>query len=32
MPDKSFLDWPFFEPRHRALAEKLEAWAGAKLK
>jgi acyl-CoA dehydrogenase len=32
MPDKTFLDWPFFEPRHRALAEKLEAWAGDNLK
>jgi acyl-CoA dehydrogenase len=32
MSDKSFLDWPFFEPRHRALAEKLEAWASANLK
>jgi acyl-CoA dehydrogenase len=31
MPDMSFLDWPFFEPRHRALAEKLEAWANANL-
>ena len=31
MPDVSFLDWPFFEPRHRALAEKLEAWADANL-
>lgn len=32
MPDTSFLSWPFFEPRHRTLAEKLEAWAGANLK
>ncbi len=31
MPDKSFLNWPFFEARHRALAEKLDAWAGANL-
>jgi acyl-CoA dehydrogenase len=31
MPDRSFLDWPFFEPRHRALAEELEAWAAAHL-
>jgi acyl-CoA dehydrogenase len=29
MADRSFLDWPFFEPRHRALAEALEAWAAA---
>ena len=26
--DRSFLNWPFFEERHRALAERLEAWAG----
>ncbi len=26
MLDKSFLDWPFFEPRHKALAEDLEEW------
>jgi len=25
----SHLNWPFFEPRHRAFAEKLEAWAVA---
>lgn len=31
MADKSFLDWPFFEPHHRALAQELEAWAGANL-
>ncbi|OHC58785.1 MAG: acyl-CoA dehydrogenase [Rhodobacterales bacterium RIFCSPHIGHO2_02_FULL_62_130] len=31
MPDRSFLEWPFFEERHRALAEALEAWAGAHL-
>jgi acyl-CoA dehydrogenase len=29
--DRSFLDWPFFEPRHRALAEELDAWAGERL-
>jgi acyl-CoA dehydrogenase len=29
MADRSFLDWPFFEPRHRALAEALEAWAAS---
>ena len=28
MPDHSFLAWPFFEPRHRELADELEAWAG----
>ncbi len=27
MYDKSYLDWPFFETRHRVLAEKIEAWA-----
>ena len=27
MPDRSFLDWPFFEPRHRALAGRAEEWA-----
>jgi acyl-CoA dehydrogenase len=31
MPDTSFLDWPFFEPRHRALAESLDAWAAGHL-
>jgi len=28
MADQSFLSWPFFEDRHRALAQALEAWAG----
>jgi acyl-CoA dehydrogenase len=27
MPDRSFLDWPFFDPRHRAWAEEVERWA-----
>ena len=31
MADRSFLDWPFFEPRHRELAERLDAWAAAEL-
>lgn len=31
MPDRSFLDWPFFEGRHSALAAELDAWAGATL-
>ncbi|MEZ5714911.1 MAG: acyl-CoA dehydrogenase family protein [Paracoccaceae bacterium] len=31
MTDRTFLDWPFFEARHRALAEELEAWCGANL-
>ena len=26
MSDTSFLDWPFFEDRHRALATGLDAW------
>jgi acyl-CoA dehydrogenase len=25
--DTAFLDWPFFEPRHRQLAGELDAWA-----
>ena len=29
MGDVSHLNWPFFEPRHRAFAEKLDAWAAA---
>src|SRR5450755_3609585 len=24
---RNFLDWPFFEPRHRELAARLDAWA-----
>ncbi len=31
MPDQSFLDWPFFEPRHKTLAAELDAWAAAAL-
>lgn len=31
MADKTFLDWPFFEPRHRALAAELDRWAHANL-
>ncbi len=27
MSDRSFLNWPFFEDRHRRLAEELERWA-----
>ena len=26
MTDRSFLDWPFFEPRHRDLAAALDDW------
>lgn len=29
--DRSFLDWPFFEPRHRDFAARLDAWAGEAL-
>jgi len=28
---REHLDWPFFEPRHRALAEELDAWAAREL-
>jgi len=28
---RDFLDWPFFEPRHRAFANELDAWAAANL-
>jgi len=31
MADKSFLDWPFFEPRHRTLAEAIERWCAVNL-
>jgi acyl-CoA dehydrogenase len=31
MSDRSFLDWPFFEERHRTLAGELEAWCEAEL-
>ncbi|MDR1969484.1 MAG: acyl-CoA dehydrogenase family protein [Burkholderiaceae bacterium] len=27
MADTSYLDWPFFEPRHAELAQALDAWA-----
>jgi acyl-CoA dehydrogenase len=29
MPDRSFLLWPFLEPRHRTLHDRVEAWASA---
>ena len=29
MSDTTYLDWPFFEARHRTLAHELDAWAGA---
>lgn len=31
MSDRSFLDWPFFEEGHRALATDLEGWCAANL-
>jgi acyl-CoA dehydrogenase len=31
MSDRSFLHWPFFEPRHRELAATLEDWCAAHL-
>ena len=31
MTDKSFLQWPFLEPRHRELAERLQTWAAVNL-
>lgn len=31
MIDKSFLEWPFFEPRHRRLSDELDAWCVANL-
>jgi acyl-CoA dehydrogenase len=31
MADRSFLDWPFFDDSHRALAEELEGWCKAEL-
>ncbi|WLI91586.1 acyl-CoA dehydrogenase family protein [Massilia sp. R2A-15] len=27
MADTKYLDWPFFEPRHKELAQALDAWA-----
>jgi acyl-CoA dehydrogenase len=31
MADKSFLSWPFFEPKHRELAARLHHWCAAEL-
>ena len=31
MADQTYLDWPFFEDRHRALASALRAWCKANL-
>src|SRR5262249_12910981 len=31
MPDRSYLDWPFFTDRHRVLADAIEQWSAAHL-
>ncbi len=31
MRDNAYLDWPFFEPRHRTLAFELQTWAAHNL-
>lgn len=31
MADTSFLDWPFFDDRHRALGASLDAWCASEL-
>jgi acyl-CoA dehydrogenase len=31
MPDRSHLSWPFFEPKHRELADKLQRWCETKM-
>lgn len=31
MSDTQFLEWPFFEDRHRELSTRLEAWCNAEL-
>ncbi|MGE4335025.1 MAG: acyl-CoA dehydrogenase family protein [Pigmentiphaga sp.] len=31
MADRNYLDWPFFEPRHRELALALDDWAAQEL-
>jgi acyl-CoA dehydrogenase len=31
MADRSFLDWPFFEPRHREFAAALDDWCATNL-
>ena len=31
MADTSYLSWPFFEDRHRELAQRLDAWCEAEL-
>jgi len=29
--DTAYLDWPFFEPHHRELAQRLDAWAARRI-
>ena len=31
MADQSFLSWPFFEAKHRELADEIERWCDANL-
>jgi acyl-CoA dehydrogenase len=31
VPDRTFLGWPFFDERHRALADKIEFWCASNL-
>ena len=31
MPDRTYLDWPFFDDAHRALARELDRWCGERL-
>ena len=31
MPDRSHLSWPYFEPKHRELADSLQRWCESKL-
>jgi len=31
MADRTFLDWPFFEDKHRILADNLDSWADKNL-
>ncbi len=31
MPDRTFLDWPFFDDAHRALAGRLDTWAAERI-
>src|SRR5438045_3006304 len=31
MADRKYLDWPFFDPRHKTMAAELDVWAKAHL-